>query len=157
MFPNNFGQQLLDALLHVLISIGRVLVLPLNLWVKSATNLVAQKKSEALDLQKIQSPWPYFSWVKRWILDFGFDAVTFLSYPLGALYWISLWFDSSIYNSYVFGYAFLGLITSLIFIYLFPLIISFMHDCLIFILLPINKLIDWLKKPAQYIEVKKNE
>jgi hypothetical protein len=154
MFPNNFVQQLVDALLHVLITIGRVFVLPLNLWIKSTTKLVGQKQDAALDMNTIQSAWPCFSWIKRWILDFFFNACAFLSYPIGVLAAIYAFFD---YVGTSFGIAVEDFLVTLIVAYFFPLFISFAHDCIVFMLLPITKLIDWLKKPAQYLELKNNE
>lgn len=41
--------------------------------------------------------------------------------------------------------------------YFTPLFISYLHDCTVLALLPIKKLIDWFKKPAQYLELKNKE
>lgn len=164
MFPNNFGKQLVDALLHVLITIGRVFVLPLSLWIKSTSKLVAQKQEAALDMNKIDSPWPFFSWVKRWIIDFFFDALAFVSYPLGVIAaFITFFSELTFYNEFTdkrewyFGFAigcFFGCIASA---YFAPLFISYLHDCTVMLLLPIKKIIDWFKKPAQYLELKNKE
>lgn len=164
MFPNNFAKQLVDALLHVLITIGRVFVLPLSLWIKSTSKLVAQKQEAALDMNKIDSPWPFFSWVKRWIIDFFFDALAFVSYPLGVVWAFIAFFSSlTVYNEatdtreWYFGLAIGAFIISIVSTYFTPLFISYLHDCTVMLLLPIKKLIDWFKKPAQYLELKNKE
>lgn len=164
MFPNNFAKQLVDALLHVLITIGRVFVLPLSLWIKSTTKLVAQKQEAALDMNKIDSPWPFFSWVKRWIIDFLFDALAFVSYPLGVVWAFIAFFVNLTYidaftdkRVWEFGWAFGCFLTCLACTYFAPLFISYLHDCTVMSLLPIKKIIDWFKKPAQYLELKNKE
>ena len=156
MFPNNFAKQLVDALLHVLITIGRVFVLPLSLWIKSTSKLVAQKQEAALDMNKIDSPWPFFSWVKRWIIDFFFDALAFVSYPLGVISAFITFISTLIYAE-EFGLATGSFIISIVSTYFAPLFISYLHDCTVMALLPIKKLIDWFKKPAQYLELKNKE
>ena len=164
MFPNNFAKQLVDALLHVLITIGRVFALPLSLWIKSTSKLVAQKQEAALDMNKIDSPWPFFSWVKRWIIDFFFDALAFISYPLGVITaFIAFFSELTFYNEFTdkrewyFGLATVSFIISIVSTYFTPLFISYLHDCTVLALLPIKKLIDWFKKPAQYLELKNKE
>ena len=162
MFPNNFAKQLVDALLHVLITIGRVFALPLSLWIKSTTKLVAQKQEAALDMNKIDSPWPFFSWVKRWIIDFLFDALAFVSYPLGVITAFITFFTTvtEVVNDkreWYFGIAIGAFIVSIVSTYFAPLFISYLHDCTVLALLPIKKLIDWFKKPAQYLELKNKE
>lgn len=156
MFPNNFAKQLVDALLHVLITIGRVFALPLSLWIKSTSKLVAQKQEAALDMNKIDSPWPFFSWVKRWIIDFFFDALAFVSYPLGVIIALITFISTLIYAE-EFGLATGSFIISIVSTYFAPLFISYLHDCTVMALLPIKKLIDWFKKPAQYLELKNKE
>ncbi len=156
MFPNNFAKQLVDALLHVLITIGRVFVLPLSLWIKSTSKLVAQKQEAALDMNKIDSPWPFFSWVKRWIIDFFFDALAFVSYPLGVIIALITFISTLIYAE-EFGLATGSFIISIVSTYFAPLFISYLHDCTVMLLLPIKKIIDWFKKPAQYLELKNKE
>lgn len=156
MFPNNFAKQLVDALLHVLITIGRVFVLPLSLWIKSTSKLVAQKQEAALDMNKIDSPWPFFSWVKRWIIDFFFDALAFVSYPLGVIIALITFISTLIYAE-EFGLATGSFIISIVSTYFAPLFISYLHDCTVMALLPIKKIIDWFKKPAQYLELKNKE
>ena len=162
MFPNNFAKQLVDALLHVLITIGRVFALPLSLWIKSTSKLVAQKQEAALDMNKIDSPWPFFSWVKRWIIDFSFDALAFVSYPIGVIIAFITFFTTvtEVVNDeryWYFGLATGSFVVCIVCAYFAPLFISYLHDCTVLALLPIKKLIDWFKKPAQYLELKNKE
>ena len=156
MFPNNFSQLLVDASLHVLITIGRVLLLPLNLWVKAISTLVGQKQRDFFDMNTIDTPWPYLTWAKRWIIDFSFDAAVLLIYPIGIL--ASIWgFIDCLMLKMGFGIAMEEFIISLIVFYFMPLVIACIRDCVVFSLLPLNKIIDWFRKPAQWLEIKKNE
>ena len=159
MFPNNFGKMFVDALLHVLVTIGRVFILPIKVWVKSTTNLVAQKGTDTFDINAIQTRWPYFTWCKRWLIDFGFDACIFLSYIVGVLVAVvSFFYNLFSYLEYAGFEGVLAEFISMIFVvYLLPLIWACVRDSIAFLLLPINKFIDWLKKPAQYCEIKKTE
>jgi hypothetical protein len=152
MFPKNFVDSLVQALLHVLITIAKVFVLPLNLWTKSTVKLVEQKENGTVDMLNINSPWPYFTWCKRWIIDFLFDALSFLSYPVGVLVSVFAFVYSCTQTG--FGASLAGLIISLVSVYFVPLFIIAIHDVIVFVLLPINKFIDWLKKPAQHLEIK---
>lgn len=154
MFPNNFTQQLVDALLHVLITIGRVLLLPLNLWVKSTSTLVGQKQRDFFDMNTIDTPWPYLTWAKRWIIDFSFDAAVLLIYPIGII--VSIWGFIEFFKL-GFGAAMEEFVISLIVFYFMPLVIACVRDCVVFSLLPLNKIIDWFKKPAQWLEIKENK
>ena len=157
MFPKDFGKMAVNALLHVLVTIGRVFVLPLTIWVKATSKLVDQKGSNAFDINAIQTPWPYFSWCKRWVIDFGFDACIFITYIIGVIVAFIGFFQDLFSDYLTFGDALTGFITVLVVVYLSPLYWAFVRDFIVFLLLPVNKFLDWLKKPAQYYEIKKNE
>lgn len=150
--PQNFVNQLVDALLHVLISIVRLILLPFSLWVKSIGKLAEQKKNGLLNLETITGLWPFFSYCKRLTLDFIFDAVTFLLYPLGVLYYI-VSFISDVADGLPFVDGLEMLLIALIGLYLTPLFVAFFHNAFVLVLLPIRKLIDWFKKPAQQVDL----
>ena len=151
MFPKGFVNQLIQAVLHVVMSVVKVFLLPLNLWIKSAGKLAEQRKQGTIDMCNINTAWPYFSWSKRWIIDFSFDALSFISYPLGFLSSFVVALAVMIEEDFIMGV--LALFGSLASTYFFPAIISFLHDVVVFLLLPINKLVDWLKKPAQHLDL----
>lgn len=150
---NKFVKLLCDASLHTLLVIVKLLLIPYNLWIKSMERLVAQKESGMLDLSKITGLWPLFSYLKRLCLEFILDAVSFLAYPIGII--VSFYFFFSTV-SYDFGDATVVFIGALLVAYAWPLLMSLLRDYIQLCLLPIYKLIDWFKKPAQYLEIDQN-
>ena len=134
------------------------------MWIKSITKLVAQKQEAALDMNKLESPWPFFSWIKRWVIDFLFDALAFLAYPAGVVWaFVSFFVNLTYYNEFQnvrvweFGDAIGSFFACLACTYFAPLAISFLHDFAVLSLLPIKKIIDWFKKPAQFLELKNKQ
>lgn len=159
MIPQNFLTQLLGALKQVLHAILKILLLPFNLWVKAISNLAEQKDKGSLDINKISGLWPFFTFCKRFVIDFLLDTIAFLAYPIGIFsafvgfvvtcieaspYW---GFGETVGNALL---AFLGIILNA---YLAPVLTAFAHNILQFLLLPLRKLIDWLKKPAQHLDI----
>jgi hypothetical protein len=91
---NEFVNKLVQALVHSVLSILKFIFLtPLNLWLKAVERLSAQKAAGTLEMANIHSEWPLLSYVKRFNLDFLFDAIAFLAYPLGLLYSVYVGFD----------------------------------------------------------------
>ena len=84
--------------------------------------------------------------------DFLFDTVATLAYPLGALFTLFS-FIQALAHSVPFSFALGTFITSLISIYFMPAILALVHDLMVMALLPIFKLIDWFRKPAQWTEL----
>ena len=54
---------------------------------------------------------------------------------------------------YTAGDVFLEFIISLIVIYIYPIFMALAHDFLVLMLLPIRKLIDYWRKPAQQLDI----
>lgn len=156
MTPNNFGQLLVDALLYVLSGIGKILLLPYTLWTRAIARLAENRESGYLCMNNITSKWPYLSFCKRLVIDFSFDAISFLSYPLGVI--IAIAFLLSDLAEYVpMGYEvnsiFGEFVYNLLIIYNIPAYMALMHDTFELLLLPVRKMIDFFKKPAQQINV----
>jgi hypothetical protein len=161
------NKELLDksvkALVHSLLSIlSFIFVTPLKLWIKAAERLSAQKEAGSLNLTNIHSEWPMLTYIKRFTLDFYFDAAAFLAYPLGILWAIWCGIDSAMYASHlnemgadssVFAAFITSLLVTLIVQYFTPVLCYIAHDLCVVILLPIRKLIDWFKKPAQHMDL----
>ena len=149
-----------NALLQILNVIVYILRLPLDLWMKAITRLSEQKKNGIMKLSDINSPWPYLSFTKRLCFDFALDAVAILSYPIGLVY-VLYEYLKSIFNAVEYdifdGKLFLtmtvGLVILFITVYITPMIVAFVRDLLQFMLLPIYKLISWLRKPAQQLDI----
>lgn len=156
-----FKNVVLDALLQILNAIIYILRLPFDLWFKALTRLSEQKKDGVLKMNGITGPWPFISFAKRFCFEFLIDAITVLSYPLMTLKAIYHFFDNLItpisndfFSFEVFKIAILEFIASLIAIYLFPFVMAAIRDFLqMFIILPIRKLLSWLRKPAQQLDI----
>jgi hypothetical protein len=159
MIPQDFWKQVLDALMQVLYTILKIILLPFNLWVKSITNLAKHKESGLLDLHKIGGLWPYFTFCKRLIMDVLLDVIAFLSYPIGIFSafvgFVVVCVNAGHYAS--FGMILLqatgSFIGILFFSYLTPVYTACINNTLQFLLLPLRKLIDWCKKPAQHVDI----
>jgi hypothetical protein len=164
--------KLLQALIHCVLSIlSFIFLTPLKLWLKAAERLNAQKEAGLLDLANVQSEWPLLAYIKRFTLDFWFDAIAFLSYPLAIFYAFYCGFDAAgmasdmneafkdaIAEGYmekasVFGSFVEAWIVALIVCYFYPVFCFIFHDLFVIVLLPIRKLIDWFKKPAQHMDL----
>ncbi len=156
MTPNNFGTLLVNALLYVLSAIGKILALPYSLWTRAIVRLAEQRESGYLTMSNITSKWPFLSFCKRLIIDFTFDAISFLSYPLGVIFSIAiLLVNLSRYvpQGYEASDFFLEFIATLAVIYVYPVFMSVLHDTFELLMLPVRKCIDFWKKPAQQINV----
>lgn len=155
MLPENFVKTLIDALLHVLYAIVKLLLLPFSLWVKSITRLADQKERGILNLANITGLWPFFSFCKRLLIDFIFDAVSFLAYPLGVLFALIMMIVgfTELNEFYTVGDVFIEFVVTLISVYIYPIFMAMAHDGLELSLLPIRKLIDWFRKPAQQLDI----
>lgn len=153
--------KLMKALAYSIISIlSFIFVTPLKLWLKSAERLNAQKEAGTLNLANIKSEWLLFSYLKRFTLDFYFDAMAFLAYPLGFLIALALGIESGVNQaemelSVSFGSLarmfMKSFTTTLAATYFAPVACYILHDVLVVFLLPIRKFIDWAKKPAQQL------
>lgn len=150
---NKFVKLLVDASLHTLLVIVKLLLIPYNLWIKSMERLVAQKESGMLDLSKITGLWPLFSYLKRLCLEFFLDAISFLAYPVGLIYAFYCFFSTVGDSFELASVEFIGVVIGT---YMYPMLMSLLRDSIQFCLLPIAKLIDWFKKPAQYLEIDQN-
>ena len=109
----------------------------------------------SLSVAKSTSKWPFLSWIKTYVLDFGFDASTFLLYVIGfpiiALSFVMNIFDIGPYDT--FGNqvgTHIGLVIS---VYFMPIAIALSKDIFQILILPFSKYIDWAKKPAQHQEI----
>ena len=160
MVPQNFPKQLLDATVQVFLAILKILLLPFNLWVKAVGCLSEHKEKGSLDLNNISGLWPFFTFCKRLFLDVVLDVIAFLAYPIGvivAFFAFVLTFVKTPGNmefGEVFIMAIAHFIAALLVSYLVPVYTVFINNFVqLFILLPLRKLIDWLKKPAQHLDV----
>lgn len=86
MVPQNFKQQFVDAAIHLVNAILKILLYPFTFWTKAMGRLAEQKKP-------IYDPTVGLNW------DLLFDGISYLSYPLGALYFLYSFFADKLYNA----------------------------------------------------------
>ncbi len=109
MVPQNFGQKFLDALIHVVNGILKVILIPFETWTKALVCLAEQKK-------------PIYDPTVGLNLNLLYDGLKFLSYPLGV---IKLVYDiiADKWYKLPFGDMFELVIYTLIAIYLIPVFV----------------------------------
>ena len=103
MVPQNFKQMFLDATIHLVNAILKIVLYPFEFWTKATARLAQQKK-------------PIYDPTVGLNLDLLFDGISFLSYPLGALYFLYTFFADKLYN------ALDAALYLLITIYVFPVV-----------------------------------
>ena len=147
---------IIDALIHAIKEIlVFIFVTPFNLWVKACTKLAEQKRNKSLNLQGINSQWPFLTFLKRFNFDFYFDACIVLLYPIGILVAVSL-FIRGIAVGYA-GQGFVAMISTLIVFYYCPFYIALFRDICQVLLIPFRKYLSWGSKPAQYMDLNINK
>ena len=149
------SQTIITAFTHILYQIVYyVFILPFEVWSKAIKRLAAQRENKSLKFVEIKSQWPMFTFLKRWLIDFLFDALI-------AIIWIILLhnffkrfdFFVSIPFKDRFGTGMKSLFFSLLAIYTAPVSIHLLRDLFILLLKPITKLLGWLNKPAQHLDI----
>lgn len=139
-----FVKKLVEALKHFGFSIVYLLFLiPLDMWKKAVINLASQKENGALSISKINSPWPFFSFMKTLLLEFLFDAFAFISYFVGIIMFLVTIFTDG------FGAAIIVLISA----YYAPVQFMIIRDLFQLLILPLRKFISWARKPAQQLDI----
>ena len=108
MVPQNFKQLCLDAAIHLVNAILKIILYPFVFWTKAIVNLAQQKK-------------PIYDQTVGLNLDLLFDGISFLSYPLGVIYLIYSFFADNIYKE-PFKYMLEAVIIMLLIIYVLPVV-----------------------------------
>ena len=147
MEEKNIKDQIISALVHFSYNffIYFIFIVPFDLWKKATIRLANQKEKGAMNILKSSSAWPFLSFLKAFFLEFLIDGFIFMSYVLGLLITLYMWYESN--------FEIKGLIYPAAFFYFFPVILSFYRDLLQLSLLPIKKFLDWASKPAQYMDL----
>lgn len=161
--PQSTKKHLSNALLSFLYNffIYFLFLVPLQLWKKAVIRLSAQKQKGNLSISKISSIWPFFSFLKAYFFEFLIDGFILIGYIIGPVYTIYttyLAYKSVHQGSYLnssgesIEIIFETFLWGLIYTYYSPIGLSLVRDIIQFILLPIQKFINWVSKPAQYMD-----
>lgn len=119
-------------------------VCPFSFWKASTYRLYKECKSKSLFTFTQTSRWPFFSFLKKIFFEFFIDGFIFISYFIGVIVAII-----ALFNDAGFG----GFIFILIGTYYSPLFLCWIRDIFVLLLLPFQKFLSWISKPAQQIDV----
>ena len=153
MDAGNLLKLTVDATLHVVYAIVKLIVLPINLWAKAVARLAEQKNKGLLDVNNIRGIWPFFSYIKRLLVEFLFDAISFLSYPVGIVSAIVALFIYIVIHGEQLWIAIIFTGWIILIVYVIPVAMALCRDTFQLLLLPINKIINWFRKPLQQIDI----
>ena len=153
MDAGNLLKLTVDATLHVVYAIVKLIVLPINLWAKAVARLAEQKNKGLLDVNNIRGIWPFFSYIKRLLVEFLFDAISFLSYPVGIVSAIVALFIYIVIHGEQLWIAIIFTGWIILIVYVIPVAMALCRDTFQLLLLPINKIINWFRKPPQQIDI----
>lgn len=120
-------------------------ILPFDLWQKAVIRLSEQKEKGSLEIKKINSSWPFLSFLKSFLIEFIFDGLIFFSYIIGIVMAIM----NIINNDGEVSTSALIIIGS----YYHPVALSVIRDIFQILILPFRKLINWFNKPPQYLDL----
>ncbi|MDY4184967.1 MAG: hypothetical protein SOX83_03345 [Sodaliphilus sp.] len=152
---SNFVENLKVAFWHGLKTVAYLLfVTPIEMYAKVVNRMAEQSRNKFLNISCINSPYPVLTFLLRLTTQFAFDFCTLIAYPVGVVV--------AGYIAYNLGYGrpsekFITFLLGLISTYYTPWYFQLMRDGIQFMLLPLRKLFSWLKKPAQYVYIKKEE
>ena len=153
MDAGNLLKLTVDATLHVVYAIVKLIVLPINLWAKAVARLAEQKNTGLLDVNNIRGIWPFFSYIKRLLVEFLFDAISFLSYPVGIVSAIVALFIYIVIHGEQLWIAIIFTGWIILIVYVIPVAMALCRDTFQLLLLPVNKIINWFRKPPQQIDI----
>lgn len=134
-----------NALVHALYSIVYLLfIVPFDLWRKATFRLAEQYQNGSFKIINIGGLWPFLSFIKMVLLEFLFDAITFLAYIIIPIIAIFAWIDSGEFSVFI-SICISG--------YYMPISTSITRDFFQIAILPIRKFISWCRKPAQQLDI----
>lgn len=141
----NFGTVIGSALAYFFSMLAFILfVCPFSFWKAAALRLHSECKKKTLFKFVETSRWPFLSFMKKVFFEFFIDGTIFISYFIGAIAAFYVFFESK---------EFLGFLMVLIATYYSPLGLSIVRDLCTLMLLPFQKFLSWVSKPAQQLDV----
>ena len=146
MSEKKLTEQIVSALIHFLYNffIYFIFIVPFDLWKKATIRLAVQKEKGSLDISKINSLWPFLSFLKAFVFDFLIDGFIFILYILGLIIGIVNWMKTGEFMSFV---------QVMVGAYFSPIVLSLLRDFLQLLILPFQKFLSWASKPAQYMDL----
>ncbi|MDE6652121.1 MAG: hypothetical protein K2K08_06910, partial [Paramuribaculum sp.] len=147
-----FGKTIGSALAYFFSMLAFILfVCPFSFWKGAAVRLAKACQNKSLKTFVHTSRWPFFSFLKKMFFEFFIDGMIFISYFIGVLVAIIMFIIGCKEDGFGSGCTlFFG---SLIGAYYSPLFLSWIRDLCVLFLLPFQKFLSWVAKPAQQIDV----
>ena len=147
-----FGKQLVDALLHFLYRIVYFLfILPYGLWKNAVLRMSKQRQNNSLDVTTIKTDYPFLSWFKRFLFEFLFDGLILISWLIGLICFIVLMVKTGGAFKYMgFWSSFWLILVSLYMAYCGPVLVTILRDLTtICVVMPIRWIISFYRRPAK--------
>ena len=143
-----FNKLFVDALIHFAYNffIYLLFIVPFDLWKKAIFRLSEARENKSLSINKINSLWPFLSFIKVFFFEFLLDGLIFIIYVLALP--VAVYF--AITNE---GQELTVFFAALLCAYYSPLCLSLYRDILQLLMLPLKKFISWAVKPAQYLDL----
>lgn len=143
----NLGSAIGSALAYFFSMLAFILfVCPFSFWKGAVYRLQRECRNKSLKTFVHTSRWPFLSFLKKIFFEFLIDGMIFISYFLGVIIAIIALFAAD-------GARFLTFLIVLVATYYSPLIFSWCRDIMVLCLLPFQKFLSWVSKPAQQIDV----
>lgn len=150
-YEPQLGQAIGSAISYFFSMLAFILfVCPFAFWKSATIRLYKACKSRSLNSFMQQSRWPYLSFIKKVFFDFIIDGTMFIAYFVGALIALYTFFTTV---SEGFDQAFSAFLGILVATYYSPMILALVRDIFVLLLLPFQKFLSWVSKPAQQIDV----
>ena len=148
----DFGKTIVSALVYFFSMLGFILfVCPFSFWKGATFRLAKACREKSLKTFVHTSRWPFFSFIKKIFFEFFIDGMIFISYFVGVL--VALIAFVMTCKDVNFSSAIGAFLVTLIVTYYFPLGLSWFRDLCVLILLPFQKFLSWVAKPAQQLDV----
>ena len=143
---DQFSAKFITAFKHFLYSffIYFIFIIPFELWKKATLRLAAQKDEGVLNISKINSRWPFLSFLKTFTLDFLFDGIIFIAYIAGFIFAVTIWIIDGVFSSFSY---------TMVLVYFSPIAFSLTRDIIQIAILPFKKFMSWVSKPAQFMDL----
>lgn len=143
-YTPNFGEALGSALAYFFSMLAFILfICPYTFWKGATLRLYKACKSKSLKTFIQSSRWPFLSYCKKVFFEFIIDGMMFISYFVGVIVALISLFQGEP------GVCFMILVGT----YYSPVVFSWLRDLFVLLLLPFQKFLSWVSKPAQQIDV----
>jgi hypothetical protein len=133
-FKKHFVKASLGALYYLFVYIP--FILPYKIWGKAATRISLLWENKSIVYNETDKGYPLYLFYFNYIINFIFDALIFLAWPVGLIYATYAYIDAFDYMGFFDGY-----VVSLFTYYFSVLAIRLAKETLFFVL---NYLVIWL-------------